>query len=173
MKSAWRQRRHILAAGIALAAGMLVLGGCASAPPAAPSAAAMASATRWSGRLSLRVDSTPPQQYSASFELSGNASAGELTLTSPFGQQLAQAQWRDGWAVLRRGDDERSYPDLDSLTTELTGTVLPIAALFEWLQGRPAPTEGWKVDLSQIGDGRLHAERHTPLPTATLRVVMP
>ena len=37
----------------------------------------------WSGRLAVQVDSTPPQAFSAGFNLSGSPDAGELALTAP------------------------------------------------------------------------------------------
>lgn len=160
------------ACALILAATVALLSGCAT--PRGPADSVAANATdSWSGRLSLLVESVPPQQYSAAFELRGTPRAGELTLTSPFGQQLARAHWSDGQAVLQRGDDERAYPDLDALTTQLTGTALPVTALFGWLQGQATAADGWNVDLSQLPQGRLRAQRLYPQPAATLRLVMP
>ena len=45
-------------------------------------------------------------------------------------------------------------------------------ALFAWLRGRPEHVPGWQVDLSQLDDGRLVANRQMPLPTAVLRLVL-
>jgi outer membrane lipoprotein LolB len=52
----------------------------------------------------------------------------------------------------------------------VTGTPLPIAALFDWLQGRATEVPGWHVDLSQVAQGRLRAQRTSPPPAADLRV---
>ena len=127
----------------------------------------------WQGKLALHVDSRPdPTAYFANFELSGNARQGELLLTSPLGTTLARLSWRPGQAVLRRSDDEQVYDNLDALAAQATGTALPIAALFEWLQGRPMAAQGWRADLQQLDDGRLHAHRDLPAPSADLQMVL-
>ena len=79
-------------AGWLCAASLLLAAGCAS-PPSAPllsaSATDQTSSGPWSGRLSLQVDSEPPQGFHAGFELLGNAQTGELRLFSPLGSALA------------------------------------------------------------------------------------
>ena len=117
--------------------------------------------------------SEPPQSYSAGFELQGNADAGELRLNSPLGNVLAVMQWQPGKALLRQGEQSRSYASLDELSAAATGgTPLPVGALFGWLHGQPQAVDGWQADLSRLDDGRLTARRLMPLPTAELRVVL-
>ena len=153
---------------------LLLAAGCASPPSAAPltaSATEQTSGGPFSGRLSLQVDSEPPQGFHAGFELLGNAQTGELRLYSPLGSALASAQWDAGSALLLRGGERRSYPDIESLTAALTGAALPVATLFEWLQGRAVEPPGWSVELGQA-DGRVRARRLEPAPTATLRLIL-
>ena len=126
----------------------------------------------WSGRLGLQVASEPPQSYSASFELQGHADAGELALASPLGSTLAVMRWQPGLAVLVSGDEQRRFDSLEALASEVTGTPIPVRALFDWLSGRPTPVEGWQPDLSRLPEGRLTAQRTHPLPTAELRLVL-
>ncbi|MFT3777804.1 MAG: outer membrane lipoprotein LolB [Ottowia sp.] len=126
----------------------------------------------WAGRLGLTVDSEPPQSYSAGFTLLGNPQAGELSLSSPLGSTLAVMQWRPGQALLRQAGQTRSFASLDELAAAVTGTPLPVRALFGWLNGTPQAVEGWATDLSRLPDGRLTARRLMPLPTAELRVVL-
>ena len=126
----------------------------------------------WSGRLALQVASEPPQQWFANFELQGSAERGELLLFSPIGSTLAQLNWTPQTADLNQGGRQWSSGSLDDLTTRLSGTNLPIAALFEWLAGRPAPVPGWQADLSGHAQGRLLAQRSQPAPAATLRIVL-
>ncbi len=152
---------------LALCAALLTAG-CAT-PPAAP-VAAIAS-DHWSGRLSLQVESEPPQGFHAGFELRGSAQAGELELHTPLGSTLALARWNGQAALLQRGDEIHAYPDLAALSAALTGTALPVAALFDWLQGRTAPAPGWEVELDP-DHGRLRARRTDPAPPATLRLVL-
>ncbi|XAH22469.1 outer membrane lipoprotein LolB [Xylophilus sp. GW821-FHT01B05] len=125
----------------------------------------------WSGRLALQVDGSETQSFSASFELRGRAEAGELSLFSPLGSTLAVLQWSPGSATLRSGNDSRDFGSLDTLAAQVTGTAIPVAALFDWLAGTPTPVPGWQPDLRQQAEGRISARRTDPQPAATLRVV--
>ncbi len=122
----------------------------------------------------MQTDGEAPQQqtFAAAFELKGSAQSGELRLFSPLGQTLAVLAWEPGRATLRANNGVREFSSLDALVAEVTGTPIPIAALFEWLAGRPAAVPGWQADLSQLGDGRVVARRSAPLPAATLRVAL-
>jgi outer membrane lipoprotein LolB len=125
----------------------------------------------WSGRLSLNVDSTPPQSFSSAFDLRGAPAAGELQLSSPLGNTLATVVWTPQSAELRQGGQVTRRGSLDELTTELSGTAVPVAALFGWLRGIQGDVPGWQADLSRQAEGRVTARRSAPLPTAELRVV--
>ncbi|MFM8691664.1 MAG: lipoprotein insertase outer membrane protein LolB [Limnohabitans sp.] len=76
--------------------------------------------------------------FTASFELTGSPESGELNVLSPFGHHLARLQWSRQRAQLQRGKDLLTRPSLDALVYELTGTELPLPALFQWLAGQPA-----------------------------------
>ena len=156
-------------AGWLLLAAALLLQACAS-PPGPPAAAAVPE--YWAGRLGLVVASEPPQSFHAGFELRGNPQAGELSLTSPLGSTLAVMQWQPGETLLRQGEQTRRYDSLDALALEVTGTAVPVRALFGWLNGTPQAVDGWDADLSGLSNGRLVARRLMPLPTAELRVVL-
>jgi outer membrane lipoprotein LolB len=58
------------------------------------------------------------------------------------------------------------------MVEQATGASLPVAALFDWLAGVNTPVPGWEADLSQLGEGRLRAQRREPPPLADLRVVL-
>ena len=153
---------------IATLAGALVLSllvGCATTPRPAPEVA---------GRLAVRVEAfegTPARNVNTQFELRGDARAGELQLTTPLGSTAAQARWRPGLAELITPEGTRSFPDLDALAQDLLGEPLPLAALIEWLRGRPwpgAPSQsrdggfeqlGWRIDLSRFAEGWVLAGR--------------
>ena len=158
------KRRLALCAGWA---GLLLAAGCASpgGPPGADARQA------WSGRLSLRVDSEPVQTFSALFELRGAPQAGELILTSPIGNTLAQLHWAPGEALLKNGNQTRHFESVDALIEAATGAAIPVGALFGWLAGREERVPGWRPDLSQVGAGRLQATRESPQPRADLRIV--
>lgn len=165
---------HSLPAWLALA----LLAACATAPPAADD-------TPWtSGRLSVRlaaVGDTPARSLGTAFELRGTADSGELRLNSPLGTRLAAARWSPTEAVLSTSDGERRFDSLDELSRQALGEALPLAALPDWLAGRPWPgaphraTEegfeqlGWRVDLSQRKQGWIAADRAAP-PAVAVRV---
>ena len=153
------------------------LAGCASAPrPAA--------GTWTSGQLTLRVEPTAErsaQSLSASFDLQGSAERGELRLTSALGLQVAAASWGPGEAILTTSQGSARFDNLLELSRQALGEDVPLAALPDWLAGRPwagAPSAalpagfeqlGWRVDLARRAEGRVEARRATP-PAVTLRV---
>lgn len=127
------------------------------------------------GRLSLRVDSEPPQSLSGTFVISGNAQVGDLTLSTPLGSTLAMLSWTPQQAILKTDGDTSYYASTDALVQQVTGTVLPLAALFDWLAGQDTPAVGWQTDLSLLNNPdsqRLIAKRTEPLPTVELRIVL-
>lgn len=170
-------------AGLLLAAALL--GGCSSlARQAAPSVAD--GDLRLSGRLSVQVTGSAgrPSGGNAGFELIGNPAAGQLELSNPLGSLVARASWRAGEVRLQTPEDERRFDDLDALTRELLGEAIPIAALFDWLQGRPWSQAahqplanaqgkgfeqlGWQIDLARFSEGLIVATRQAE-PVVTLR----
>lgn len=154
----------------------LLATGCSTVPPSE-------SGDALAGRLVLQISpgaSTPAQQWSAGFELRGSAQAGELELISPLGTTVAQARWHPGQVELLQGGERRTFADLDELSRQLLGENVPLEALFDWLRGRPWRAtghertalgfvqQGWAVDLSGLGEGRLTARRDRA-PAITLR----
>ena len=149
----------------------MLLAGCAQPPRTAlvndPANKA------WAGRLSLQVDSEPPQSFSAGFELRGQPERGDLTLISPLGNVLGVVRWAPDQAELDQGNGSpQRYESLDALMTQVTGAAVPVSALFAWLQGDNAQFAGWSADLSRQPDGRITAKRTQPAPAADLRVVL-
>lgn len=171
-------RRALLAAS--LAAFTAWMAGCTTVPPA-PAGDTI------SGRMSVKVDAhgaEPARSVSAGFELLGSGEAGRLNLSSPLGTLMARADWAPGDTRLTTSDGTVSYADLDSLTLEMLGERLPVAALFDWLRGRPWPGApstptlppaepgfdqlGWSVRLGRLSDGLITAQRHAA-PKVTVR----
>ena len=145
----------------------LWLAGCAQPMPSAP-----VEENSWNGRIALQIDGQASQSFSAMFELRGTAQAGGLVLLSPFGNRIAQLDWKDGHAQLVSGQDTRTSDSLDTLLQDVTGTRIPVTALFSWLKGTQASATGWQADLTGIADGRLTARRDDPQPPATLRIAL-
>ena len=134
----------------------------------------------------------PGRASSGQFELSGNPSDGELVLDSPLGTIVARARWSnpaapDGHPTAIDLDADgrtRHFASLDDMMQEALGDRLPLAALFDWLAGRPWPGApatpasagaflqlGWRVDLSRYESSRLVvADRDSPAPALHVRV---
>ncbi len=165
---------------------VLLVGACATVSPVAdgPDADAL------TGRLAVRVEAgegTPARAVSAAFDLRGNATTGRLNLATPLGSVLAQARWAPGSVMLATPQGETQFPDLDALTREVLGESLPVAALFDWLRGRPwpgaastatmAPAEpgfeqlGWVVNLARFDEAWVAARRDSA-PAVTVRARM-
>ena len=161
-----QQRRTWLSLGLGTA-GLLALTGCAGLRNITGQSEAF-----WSGRLSLQLDSTPPKNWNTSFELQGSAQAGQMTLLSPIGTTLARLSWNLETATLVQGNTQIESRSLERLSTQMAGTPLPIAALFQWLAGQEAHAPGWEVDLTGHAQGQLTAQRHSPLPEARLRILL-
>lgn len=120
----------------------------------------------------MRVHSTPEQVLSAHFDLQGNPQTGSLRLATPLGTALADMQWNADTATLQTGHTVQHFDSLPALVRQVTGTDLPIASLFAWLQGNAAPAPGWQVDLSDMPSGRLNAQRLTPDTPADLKIIL-
>lgn len=143
----------------------LLLAACAQPPRPAD-----AGPDYWSGRLAVQVEDTSEQSFSAGFELKGHPDAGELTLLNPLGNIIARVEWSPQGALLLQGQKRREAPSLQTLVLELTGSDLPITALFSWLHGDSIQASGWHADLSALRQGRLTATREHPSPRTTLRI---
>ena len=178
------------------AAAVVVCGGCAAARWTAILAAATLLAScasvalpagepgqTVSGRLSVRVADQPERGISADFELQGSARQGQLRLSGPLGTTLARAVWSPGQAVLASAGSETRFADLDSLSAAALGEAVPMAALFDWLRGRPWAGAafqarddglpgfeqlGWQIDLARWSGGWVEARRAAP-PAVTVR----
>ena len=162
------QRRGLLAAFLPalLLATLTGLCGCATPPQAAATDAA-----HWQGRLAVKVYSKPVQAFAANFDLQGCAAKGELLLTSPLGTTLARMRWDVGTATLDANGEHKVFSSLEDLARKVTGTDLPVASLFAWLQGQDDGTPGWQVDLSDLPNGRLQAH-HNEATEAELKIIL-
>jgi outer membrane lipoprotein LolB len=173
-------------AALALAASLQA---CVSHPPPLPGHV-------YAGRLAVRTDAAPDlpaRSMSGQFELSGNASSGQLILTSPLGTTVARARWSDPQGAegvpsrieLEADGGTTHYATLEDMMQRAIGDQLPLPAMFDWLAGRPWPAApvqrgadgasfdqlGWHVDLSQLaGNQLIDAQRPLPAPALHVRV---
>ena len=148
----------------------IFIAGCAQLPRATdPNDVEISS---WTGRISLQVQSEPPQAFFAGFELRGSAEQGELVLNSPLGNSLALLRWSAEEAILDSGNQIQRFASVGELIEKATGAALPVPALFDWLRGKNTAADGWTADLTQQAEGRISASRTVPQPRADLRVVL-
>jgi outer membrane lipoprotein LolB len=122
--------------------------------------------------LTLKVQSEPVQAFAADFDLQGDAQAGRLSFFTPLGNTAARLDWNTQGAQLQTTGDPQQFESMDALTRHITGTVLPVANLFDWLKGVDSVTPGWQVDLRALADGRLSARRLPPEIPAELKIVL-
>ncbi|MFZ3127738.1 MAG: outer membrane lipoprotein LolB [Rhodoferax sp.] len=165
MKAAWQ-----LVLRLTLTFAIILIAGCAV--PARTGSTYDAENAHWQGRLAVKVYSTPVQAFSADFDLQGSARAGTLVFSSPLGSTVARLQWDATSAQLQTTGAPRYFDSLDALTRQATGTELPIASLFAWLQGSDPRTPGWRVDLQNLPNGRLSAQRLPPETPADLTILL-
>lgn len=155
---------------------LLLLGACATPvaePPQvsqSPQAQAPARKQEWSGRISLQVQTEPPQHMNASFALQGSAQAGQLDVFSPLGTTLATLQWTPQEALLQQGRQPHRFVSMAALTERVLGASLPMDEIFDWLQGQPTAAAGWQTDISQLSVGWVFATRTSPAPTVLLKI---
>jgi outer membrane lipoprotein LolB len=175
-----RVRRRAFGAALGAAA---LLAACATRPPAVEGEVLE---ERLSGRLALRVEGDARRSFNAIFDLVGTAERGRLGLSTPLGQQVAQAEWSPRQVSLRSRQGERLYPDLHSMAADALGQPVPFEALFDWLRGRPWPGAGstpaprgfeqlgWLVDVSREPEGWVEARRlAAPVVTVQVRLDLP
>lgn len=146
-----------------------IIAGCASRTEP------VAVGPHWQGRLALRVHSDPAQAFSADFELRGSPQSGSLGFFSPLGHTLARLEWDASTAMLQTGTEQQRFASLAALTRHATGSELPVASLFAWLQGLQGPdpdAQDWNADLQNMSTGRLRAWRTQPAPPVELTIIL-
>jgi outer membrane lipoprotein LolB len=156
--------------GLGILFAIIFIAGCAIKPRA--SGPFDENISRWSGRLALKVLSTPVQAFSADFELQGSAQEGLLTFTTPLGSTLARLRWDAAQAVLQTTGEPQQFDSLNALTRHATGTDIPVASLFDWLRGRTVDTPGWDADLTDLAAGRITARRSGPDVAVELKIIL-
>lgn len=148
---------------------IFIIAGCASHTQP------VAVAPHWQGRLAMRVHSDPAQAFSADFALHGSPQAGSLSFFSPLGHTLARLEWDASTAMLQTGTEQQHFASLAALTRHATGSELPVASLFAWLQGLEGlalDAPGWNADLQHMSTGRLRAWRTQPAPPVELTIIL-
>lgn len=154
-----------------LVAGLLVLGACATRPPAAPLPAisgdarshqqsretALAAMPDWAlqGRVAL---SNGKQGGSGRIDWQQDGAGYEVALSAPVTRQSWRLRGAPGAEVVLEGLDggPRSGADAQALLLDATGWDIPVSALASWVRGVPAPEAAQGAAALAFGDdGRL------------------
>lgn len=189
-------RRSLCAAALSLATLATLVSGCATPTPPTTATAAMPAdpqARSYAGRLAVKVEGDEARSFTAGFDLQGTDARGQFSLVSPIGLQVGRAVWQPGSVLWQSADGERRFDSLEALAEVMLGEAVPLAALFDWMAGRPWPalpsrplteTEGvtgtgagagfrqlgWNVQTDRAADGVIVAQRRLPAPTLTVRI---
>lgn len=146
-----------------------LLAACASVPRTAPPAV-FEPAWTLKGRLGVRTQS---DSVSVHIVWKHRAESDEVLVTTPLGQGVAQIGRSQNGAWLDIPNQAiRHAPDIETLTREALGYVLPVTGLKWWVQALPEPgsdfarqvtdegrlsrleQRGWVIDYAQFADNR-------------------
>lgn len=131
----------------------LVLGGCASVPPAPSIEPESSLSANWTlqGRIGVQ---SGEQSVSGQIHWQHRATTDEVLMTSPLGQGVARIERNAAGVTLERPNQPaRHAADAESLTREALGYGLPVSGLMWWVQARPSPASPFAA--SRDADGRI------------------
>lgn len=138
-------------AGRLATAALLVLAGCASVPNLPAPVAQPAAEGVWTlqGRIGVQHGD---ESMSGQLHWQHRADRDELLMISPLGQGVARIV-RDAGGVMLEVPNQppRHAADVESLTREMLGYVLPVSGLAWWVQARPDPSSPFEVRHDEGG----------------------
>jgi outer membrane biogenesis lipoprotein LolB len=126
----------------------------------------------WRGRIAVRVDSKPIQQFNAHFSLEGSPISGDMQFSNMLGTVLGEISWQERGASWRNIHGVTSYPSLTMLTQDVIGTNLPMDCLFSWLQHHQCHAPSWQIDLGEADGSYIKAIRTGPDYSAQLVIIL-
>jgi outer membrane lipoprotein LolB len=145
--------------GLLAVLSLFVLAGCASQPLRMPTLPReTVQSFQMEGRFSLRH---AEGSYSGKMAWNHSPQGDDIFLMNPFGQGAAEIQSRPGLARLVTAE-QKTYEaeSADQLVADVLGYPLPVAALADWLLGRPSPGgEGRHDALGRLQELRAESWR--------------
>jgi outer membrane lipoprotein LolB len=140
-----------------LLASALALTGCAVAPSAPRSTAAVApyrDALDLAGRIAINYSRDGKKEsLNGKFTWQQTKANTDVNLISPTGQTVAVINVTPTSATLKQsGEKPRSAPDLDTLTAQALGWTLPVSGLRDWLQGYAVASDGSRFVATPAND---------------------
>jgi outer membrane lipoprotein LolB len=124
----------------------------------------------WQGKISAKVHSTPMRVFYADFDLDGSPISGTLALQAPLGIRIADMRWDSDAATLVASGKSQQFESLQSMVFYAVGVDLPVAYIFDWLEGKSTSHPNWQVDLSERANGRITAQKIAPEPKVDLKI---
>ncbi len=132
----------------ALAGAAAILCGCATAPTAPASSAAVAPYTdnlSLTGRLNVRYLKDGKQESATvNYTWKQDAQRTDVALSTQFGNIVAMIEVTPQGATLREGGNKPplTAPSIDALSARALGWSLPVSGLRGWLQGHATAADG-------------------------------
>ena len=132
--------------------GLIMLGGCATVPPApaARPANSESAAFALNGRVSVKQ---PGERHSAGLHWKHQTQTDEILLLNPLGQTVARVYRDDGHATLDEGGRHYQDADVESLMQQVLGWHLPLEGLHYWVLGKADP--GVPAQIERAGNGQI------------------
>lgn len=132
----------------AIAGAAAILCGCATAPSAPASSAAVApyaDALALTGRLNARYLKDGKQEsVTVNFTWKQDAQRTDVALATQFGNTVATIEVTPQGATLREGGNKPPVraPSIDALSARALGWTLPVSGMRSWLQGHAIDANG-------------------------------
>ena len=146
------KRARVIKARYASFISILLLAGCASAPPAPQPVVRPAAAEQkpfvLNGRIAVKHDGN---RSSANMRWTHRAADDDILLLAPFGQTVAHIHSDAREAVLDTTDKHYSAQDTEELTVRALGWHLPLAGLRYWVLALPAPDSEARIERDANG----------------------
>jgi outer membrane lipoprotein LolB len=133
---------------------LLLLAGCASAPPVSQPVTRPSSAEQkpfvLNGRIAIKHDG---DRSSANIRWAHRREDDDILLLAPLGQTVAHIHSDVQGAVLDTADKHYTAQDPEELTQQVLGWHLPLAGLRYWVLALPAPKS--KSSIEHVANGQV------------------
>ncbi|MDO8298657.1 lipoprotein insertase outer membrane protein LolB [Lacisediminimonas sp.] len=108
------------------------------------------------GRLSVRYQQQGEQLLNGSFTWAQRPDNTQVSLLSPFGQEVARIGITPAQAVFQRaGQTPQTAIDVDALAARALGWPLPVSGLRSWLQGFVSTVDGKPIAANPAAETAL------------------
>ncbi len=129
---------------------LMLLGGCALAPPAPAVRPAQPEAASFAlnGRIAVRHNGS---RHSAGLRWTHDTQSDEVLLLAPLGQTAARVYRDASGATLEDGERHYQAADAESLMQQVLGWHLPLDGLHRWVLALPAADSQAQIERDAAG----------------------